>query len=384
MLVGLGDLGSVVLELLVREAGIGRIVVGSVTHDVARARCNLARLGAIAQGYDPQVAFVSLDLNDTDAVAATVQRESPDIVLTTATLQTWWLLDLLPEAQATLLKSAGFGVWLPAHLHLTIKLMTALSDAQYRGLVLTAPFPDVVNCVLGKLNLAPTCGIGNLAEVVSKLRLMAAHRLGAAPADLTIWLVAHHALERYALWGVTRDAMVAGGAGERPPWFLRIELDGADVTSELGDTGRDEGKDLLFSGLPLPSGRVIHFLTAATAVRLIRALCSTEKTLLHAPGPHGLPGGYPVWASASGVELAPIPGLSHEEAVEINERSHPFDGIDRIGEDGTVAFRPESAAVLREALGYDCVSLPPDEAEQRSSELTARFREFAVRHGVRV
>ena len=366
MLIGLGDLGGVVLELLVREPWIGRIVVGSIKQEEARARCNLARLGAVAHGHDPDIAFVPLDINDTGSVAAMVNRESPDIILTTATLQTWWLPYALPEPQATMLKSAGFGVWLPAHLHLAIKLMEGIRDAEYGGVVLTAPFPDVVNCVLGRISLAPTCGVGNLGEIVPKLRLLAAAKLAVELADLKVLLVAHHALERYALWGAT---------GERPPYFLRIECGGADVTSDVA------ADDLLFSDFPLPAGTVIHFVTAATTVRLIRALCSSERTLLHVPGPGGLPGGYPVWVSESGVELVPIAGLSSDEAVAINERSHRFDGIDRIEADGTVVFVPESAAVMRDALGYDCERLPPSEVEQRSTELIARFSEFAGRHG---
>ena len=369
MLVGLGDLGGVVLEMLVREPRIGRIVVGSIKAEEAQARCNLARLAAIAQGYDPTVTFVPLDINDTDSVAGTVTRESPDIVLNTATLQTWWLPDALPEPQAKLLKSAGFGVWLPAHLHLAMKLMEALRDAGCGGVVLNAPFPDVVNCVLGRIHLAPTCGVGNLGEIVPKLRLLAAERLAVELEDLTVLLVAHHALERYALWGT---------AGERPPYFLRIEYGGADVTPEV------EGHDLLFSAFPLSAGTAIHFLTAATTVRLIQALCSSDETLLHVPGPDGLPGGYPVLAHEGGVELLPVAGLSRDDAVAINERSHRFDGIDRIEADGTVVFRPESAAVMRDVLGYDCQRLPPHDVEQRSAELIARFREFANRHGVQL
>ena len=48
MLVGLGDLGSVVLELLAREKQIGRVVVASRNATRGIARCNLARLSATA------------------------------------------------------------------------------------------------------------------------------------------------------------------------------------------------------------------------------------------------------------------------------------------------------------------------------------------------
>ncbi|RMF00742.1 MAG: hypothetical protein D6768_12125, partial [Chloroflexi bacterium] len=100
------------------------------------------------------------------------------------------------------------------------------------------------------------------------------------------------------------------------------------------------------------------------------------------PAPNGLPGGYPVLAGRGAVKLADIPGLSAADAVDINTRSHRFDGIERIEPDGTAVFVPESAQILRDELGYDCRRLPPSEAADRAAELIARFREYARRHGV--
>ena len=108
-------------------------------------------------------------------------------------MQTWWLPSLLPSEQRAAIYSAGFGVWLPVHLTLTMKLMQALRDADYRGVTLTAPFPDVVNCILGRLGLAPTCGLGNIAQFVPKVQLLAAERLGTPLDAVHVLMVAHHA-----------------------------------------------------------------------------------------------------------------------------------------------------------------------------------------------
>ena len=368
MLIGLGDLGSVLLELLVREPGLDQVVVASRNAERGLARCNLARLGALAQGYTPHIRFTPLDLNDQAATVDTIRREAPDLILSTATRQTWWLPALLPPAQAGRLQRAGFGVWLPVHLDLTFKLMAAVRAADYRGLTLTAPFPDVVNPVLERLGLAPTCGIGNVDEIVPKVRLLVAERLGVAVDAVKVWLVAHHALGA-AAFGDTAGA-------ETPPYFLRVEVGGQDVTGPV------RAADLLLAAYPVAQGRATHFLTAGSAVRLVRALLAGGETLLHVPAPNGLPGGYPVMAGNRQVRPAAIPGLSLAQAVVINERSHRFDGIERIEADGTVVFCPDAAAIMRDTLGYDCDRLSPAEAEFRASELIARFREFARFHGV--
>ncbi len=368
LLIGLGDLGGVILELLARDASLGRIVAADRDTERGTARCNLARIGAMAQGLEPQIDFTPIDLNDKAAVAEVVNRESPDLVLSTASMMTWWLPDLLPEPQARRIKSAGFGVWLPVHLTLTLKLMEALREAGYRGRTLTAPFPDVVNCILGKLDLAPTCGIGNLDEIVPKIRFLAGQRLGVPAAEIRVTLVAHHALEPY----------VFGKKGEPPPFFLRVEHDGRDVTVEV------DADTLLFAPYPLPPGAAIHFLTGGSTLRLIRALFSEEKSYLHEPAPGGLPGGYPVTVSSEGVWLHPIDGLTHDEAISINNRSHAFDGIERIEDDGTAVFVSERAQILEEELGYACDRLSPEEAEDRAVELIRCFRAYAKHHGVEV
>jgi hypothetical protein len=366
MLIGLGGLGGVVLELLAREERLGRIAAADRNVEHGIARCNLARIGAMAQGYQPDIDFIPLDLDNREAVAEAVQREAPDLILSTASMLTWWLPDLLPEPQATRIKSAGFGVWLPVHLTLTLKLMETLREAGFGGHVLTAPFPDVVNNILGKLDLAPTCGIGNLDEIVPKVQLLAARRLEARPADVKVTLVAHHALEA-AVFGATAD--------EIPPYFLRVEHDGVDVTAAIN------ADEILLAPYELPPGPAIHFLTAGSAVRLIRALFSEADTSLHAPAPNGLPGGYPVLASSAGVWPAPIEGLTLQEAIAINERSHRFDGIETIEENGTAVFVAERAQTLRDELGYECERLAPEEAEERAEELIARFKAYARKHG---
>ncbi|UCF18816.1 MAG: hypothetical protein JSU87_12880 [Gemmatimonadota bacterium] len=369
LLIGLGDLGSLVLELLAREPHVERIVVGSRDRERAIARCNLARLGALAQGYEPSIEFSEIDLAELDWTCKTIERFAPDLILSTASMLTWWIPDLLPAQQAARLKRAKFGVWLPVHLAPTLRLMEAVREVGYRGHTLIAPYPDVVNCILGRLGLAPTCGVGNIDEIVPKLRLLAAERLGVVPRAVDVTLVAHHALERFAFSGADADT---------PPYFLRIEQEGFDVTRDV------RAEQLLLTPYPLPPGRTTHFLTAGSVVRLVKALLSDEETFLHAPGPCGWPGGYPVIAGRAGVRPAPIPSLSPQEAIAINERSHWFDGIERIEEDGGVVFDPEAAAVLHETLGYLGRRLAPDEAADRAHELVARMVEYASKHGVRI
>ena len=370
MIIGLGGVGSILLELLAREEEIGQIIAGSLEKEEGTARCNLARMGAVAQGYSPSIRYSSIDLNQKEEVAEFVRREAPDLILNAATMQTWWLPDLLPPEKASILRGVRFGAWLPIHLTLSIKLMEALRDASFQGVTLTTPLPDVVNCILHRLDLTPTCGIGNIDEIVAKVRILAAKRLGTILEDVQVMMVAHHALEEHA-FGERDDPEVA-------PWYLQVKHKGEDITERI------RANDLVLAPYPVSSGPVMHFSTAGSAVRMIRACFSSSNELVHAPGPNGMPGGYPLIVSKTDMKPAPIEGLTLEKAVDINERSHYYDGIERIEPDGTAVFCDSSMEILRQELGYDCKRLPPNEAEHRAKELIIRFREYAEKHGVQL
>ena len=370
MLVGTGDLGGVILELLARDTRIGKIV--AVDRDEVRgpARVNLARLSAMAHGFCPDIEFVPADLEDEARVAELIRRTGPGLILTTASPQTWWLPSLLPADARARLGRAGFGAWLPVNLLLSIRLMRAVAASGVEAITLIGPYPDAANPILARLGLAPTAGIGNVDEIVPKIALLAAGRLGVPPATIRVWLIADHAVEPLAFAGI--------GAGAEPPHYIRIEHDGRDVTAAVG------GSELLFRPVALPPGPVTHFLTAGSAARLVGTLISGGEAFLHVPGPLGLPGGYPVTVAAGAIDLALPPGLSRDEAVAINERARRLDGIDRIEDDGSVVFTPGTVEALDETLGYRCERLSPAEVPGRAGELMARFRQYARRHGIDV
>ena len=77
------------------------------------------------------------------------------------------------------------------------------------------------------------------------------------------------------------------------------------------------------------------------------------------------------------VRTRSLADLTLGEAIQINERSHPFDGIHAIEADGTTLFETETARVMQEELGYECEPLRPQDSADRASELISRFRQYA-------
>ncbi len=381
VLIGLGHLGGPLLDRLAVNVAVGRVVAVSRDADRGAARCNLSRLSAAAVGATADIEHRTADVLHPEQVADIVDEVSPDLVIHTASMQTWWLLDLFPP-EMQVLKAAGFGAWLPLHLVLAIRVMEGLAAAGYEGQVINAAYPDVINVVLGRMGMAPTVGVGNVDELVAKVRMVVARDLSIGPHDLDVLLVAHHALLGAAFGGAKgrsiADTAAVGHSidDELPPYYLWVGQKGRDLT-ELAD-----GRGAMLGPCPLPDGPGWGGFTAASAAGLVGALLSERTWRMHAPGPMGLPGGYPIDVGGGEIAVSAIPDLSLDEAISINERSHRFDGIETIEEDGSVVFTEDSAAVMRDALGYDGKTLQPADAADRADELSRRFREYARQHGV--
>lgn len=368
MMIGMGDLGGHVLEMLVRVPGIGRIITVDVNEDWGYRKRNIAAFGASQLGYYPEIEFTKIDLKNIDQTAETILRFKPEIIYSAVTLQSWWVINALPKDVFDQLDKARFGPWLPMQLTLVYKLMQAVGETGLDVRVVNSAFPDGVHPVLAKIGLAPTIGIGNVANPIPAIRSSVAHRLRVSMKDVKIFLVAQHYVSHY----LPRFGS-AGGA----PYYLKAVVGDRDVT---GDVNIEQ----VFKDLPTrfrrPGGRDGQILTASSAVGIILAIAHDTGDFMHAPGPGGLPGGYPVRVDRDGGRIALPSDLTLDEAIRINEEGQRFDGIDRIDQDGTAYFTEDAAAIMREMMGYDCQMLRLEETEARATELGVRFRELAKKH----
>lgn len=370
-LMGLGDLGGHVLEFLARVPGIHRLAAADINEDWGQRKTNVAILGASHMGFYPRIEFYKADVSRPEAIAELLRQVRPRVIFNGTSLQSWWVVEELPEELSGRLMGAGVGPWLPMHLTLTHKLMTAIRLSGLDGVqVVNGSFPDAVNPVLAKLGLAPTVGMGNFDLLVSRLRLATSQLLQVPMRNVQVYMVGHHChpvrLRKYG----KMDA----------PYYLKILVGDQEITPRLS---YEEVFRAVHERLPTPGGRQAHPHVAGSAIKNLLALLHETGEITHAPGPCGLPGGYPVRLGGTGAEVVVPGGLTLQGMVQINEAAQRFDGIDGILDDGTVVFTDEAAEIMRTELGYDCKQLRVVDSEARAQELGHRFREFLQRHGYR-
>lgn len=363
LIAGIGRLGWHVLNGLVRFGNADLIATG---RDVSKLRVwvNLAVFGAMqATDNVARVEVVGLDLSDVDATAETLARFEPDLIVHCATMQPYTLIAALPSESQRALADAGLGPWLPTQVALADRLMQAIELSGVTSLVVNCAYPDAVNPALAALGRAPLIGAGNIANNEPAIRQAIADDLSVNVSDVSVQMIMHHVVSHRI-----HSAGDAGGA----PFHLSFKI-GSTKPGRL--TSTDEVFALLASRYRRHHPDAGRQIPALATVALVSALLGSTSRRLHAPGPLGLVGGYPVEINRDRVAIVVPPGMTGDDAIGINKAAQRFDGIDDIGTDG-VSFTAAAASVFEETLGHRCPKFRIEEASEWAHELIRRCAEL--------
>ena len=367
----IGSAGSVGHDMMYQIASMGLPikVIGSDVNE-AKGRFEIEESLHIAHsfGFYPDLSFEKINLFDVEDTASKLGELQPKVICNLASLGSWWVTRLLPDEEYK--KIGPIGPWLPNHLTLAMKLMQSIKKTGLDIKVVNGAFPDATNVVLGKLNMAPVCGGGNMDLGVFRFKRIIARDLGVPYNSVKVYGVGHHG----AFYTKRMDA----------PFWVKILVDGEDVTEKypnekLRDMYAEAGyaRSIQYSGALVDQMR-----TAASFLKNVLAIYYDTNELMECvPAPNGLPGAYPCRLSEKGAEVV-IPGLSIDEAIEINKAGGQYDGIERIKEDGTVVYRDENVKHMREVVGYECKELKPHESEERARELDRLLKKLYDKYKV--
>jgi hypothetical protein len=352
LIVGAGDAGTKMARGLAQSGAVRELLLA----DLPSGR-GAEAAGILSSCHDCRVRFAALDGTRQDEVEKLLRAETPDLIVQSASLLSPWLVIGRSDPAARALGRAGLGLQLPAQLPVLTSVMEAVKAVDYRGPVANLSFPDATHPVLDRLGLAPAIGLGNVSMQHLRVRAALRDRTPGGTGDDAgehplIRLVGHHK----QVYGV-----LTAEPPENPELRTRVYL---------GEEGA-RADHLAYAGYPIPPGIAYNEITAAAALPVLLALLPGAAPLrFSAPAPMGLPGGYPVRFSSGGVALDLPPGAELSDAVAFHWRVGQGDGIERVGEDGTVYFTEaarQAAAEVNPKLGEP---LSPGDA-------MARFRLLA-------
>src|SRR5699024_10960638 len=99
MIFGLGEVGTHILQFIVRDRKCQALVICDFNEAVSEKRNNNALIGASIHRLYPKVSFEQADLTDVDRTAETIAEYEPDVIINCAVLQTWHVIRQLPEEE---------------------------------------------------------------------------------------------------------------------------------------------------------------------------------------------------------------------------------------------------------------------------------------------
>ncbi len=364
LVIGMGELGWRTVQLLTHEDGIDEVVAVDV--DARRAgRATVVAHAARLLDRSTAIEFETADVYDVGATASLIGRVRPDVIVNTASLQSWHVIQALPAPIWRQVHDAGFGPWLPVHLGPAYLLMRAVRESGREPRVVNMAFADAVNPSLACVGLAPDVGAGNVEEMAVPLARAVARREGVALDDVKVWMAAHHSVNA---------AVMEMQRTEGLPLLCEVAVRGELVSDRL-----DVSALLLESTADFPPGAEDTWLIAASTVSKTLGILGTREVVGHAVSPPGLLGGYPVTMRDGHIELDLPSGWTREACLEVNLEGQRLDGIDRIEPDGVVVIADEARDVMRETIGWDVDRIAPADAPELGRELVRRYREYAAK-----
>ena len=308
----------------------------------------------------PQLSYQNIDLFDVKATTEFLETHKPKVICNLASLGSWWVRrKLTPEDYA---KVGPSGPWIPNHLTLAMNLMEAVNQSGIETQVVNGAYPDAVNVILTKLGYNPTCGGGNMDLGLSRVKRIVATKHKVPFKSVQIYGVGHH--------GAYYRARMGG------PFYTKIIVDGEDVSDKwpnekISRLYKEAGYGVVTQ---LHTSLVDQMRTASSFLKHVLAIYN-DTNVVHTcvTGVEGLPGGYPARLNREGAEIV-LPGISREDAIQINVEGGKIDGIQEIKDDGTVVYCEENVNSMREVLGYECTELKPSESLERAKELDMLLR----------
>lgn len=239
------------------------------------------------------------DLMTPDAPAELVAALCPSVVVQAASVQTSAVILAAGDAWTRLVAEGGLSATAVFQAVLSARVARAVRDAHPAAQLINCCFPDVVNGMLAALGLPIACGTGNVAILANAF----AGTLG-SPQEV-------HVLAHYQALGAWRQAPAARQGVAPRVWLAGQEV--ADVFDR-------------FRAVQLTPEPAIE-ISGAAGVPLILAMALGRGWTGHVPGPHGLPGGYPVRWRDGALSLDLPPGLSRDAAIAWNAQFEAANGL---------------------------------------------------------
>lgn len=251
-------------------------------------------------GAPVRVTPKQVDLQSAENTATVLGECAPRLIVQAASPQASNVIAAGGNAWTQLIAQTGYSLTAVFQAYLSARVAAMVKDIVPNSLFVNCCYPDVSNSILKAANLPITSGVGNVAILAA---VFAASKAGET--DEPMKVLAHY--QTLTPWRLPADER----KGPAPRvWIGQQEVD--DVFALFRDTKLTREPVIDVSG--------------ATNVPMMLAMAHGRTWRGHAPGPNGLPGGYPLKFEDGKLSIDPPPEMSIEQTIEWNAAFERHDG----------------------------------------------------------
>jgi hypothetical protein len=251
-----------------------------------------------------------VDLSVANAAAETIAAVTPDVVVQAASFQNGNVISHQGNAWSRLVAAGGLSATAVLQAPLSVEVARAVKVVRPQAAFINCCFADVVNPLIAAHDLPITCGVGNVAILANAFS--GACAIG--PGRLKV--LAHY--QNLAPWRQPTDTRRGRSA--------RVWIDDEEIADVYAQ----------FARVQLTREPAIE-ISGASGVSLMLALAQGRDWVGHVPGPHGLPGGYPVKLRGGALDLDLPSALTRDAAIAWNLSYEQASGL-VIAPDGQASY----------------------------------------------
>lgn len=353
MIIGYGSTGKYVLDMLTRMTELSDceyIVVSRTAKEEAEKRINLSLVSAGIFGSYPKVRYRSCDINHVEQLSDLIGQETPDVIAYTGRYMKGF-----KYGEFSYPNQIGYGVWTPMAVVLVEKVMRAVKMSGINTCVINTSYGDAVSPLLAAHGLAPYTSAGNLNHLIPRIARAYEQLTGTPAAHSDVTFVGSH----YANTYISKEGTAKGS-----PYLLHIK----------GNEKIEADEIWKLCAIPTASGAERNVMIASDVVMLIRLILdrSGEEKKIHAPGPFGKIGGYPLLFKNGQMRIDDT-HFSLEDMETVNAGSLRFDGIDSLNENG-IHFTDEVIGKMKSVFEIDYPkTLALEDCEKFSGKLAEKL-----------
>lgn len=356
MILGLGSVGTYLLDYLLGSGECFQVVVVGRSLEKMEKDVNIVRVGALIRGKNRSEVLIesNVDFNNVGQLEQVIKRYKPDFIVNTSRAYSG-----LKYGSISWNAVRAYGIWAPLAVKYIRNIMEACKLADIDAIVINTSYSDAVIPWLKSAGKPyPVFGSGNMNHLIPRIQFAAARREGIKDYwNIDVMFATAH----------FHDVLISKeGHTEGVRQLLRIFYQGRELLLDQDEIFKD-------CKIPMPTDAKRNMMNASSNFAMIHSILEAvrekKKTRFFSPGAFGEIGGYPVIADGE-KQMAYIDEsiFSMEEMRKANRESIALDGVEDVAE-GTLVYTDALLEKVKKAFDVDLPKAVPYEKIDETAEM---------------